>query len=365
MIPISSVRIGDLEERSVLEVLRSGHLTQGRVVAELESAFAGVCGCRHVVAVNNGTSALIATLRALGIGPGDEVVTSPFTFVATANAILNVGATARFADIGDDFNVDVDAVRAAVTPKTRAIMPVHLYGQTADMPQLADLARQVDVAVIEDAAQAHGAAIGGRLAGSFGVGCFSLYATKNVYAGEGGLISTNDEALADQLRVMRNQGMRNRYEYVMVGENFRMTDVHAAIALPQLQSIEERTQRRRDNASTLNDGLRGVPGLVLPQEVPGRRHVWHQFTVRVTPAAAMTRDELSETLTAAGVGSAVYYPRTIPDYEAYRQHPRVQHGEFPNARRAAREVLSLPVHPWLSEGELSKIVDSVRGALRA
>src|SRR4051794_571042 len=233
------------------------------------------------------------------------------------------------------------------------------------MPRLADLAQQVGVAVIEDAAQAHGAAIGGRLAGSVGVGCFSLYATMNVYAGEGGLISTNDDTIADRLRVLRNQGMRSRYEYVMVRETFRMTDVHAAIALPQLQSIEERTQRRRDNAATLNDGLRGVPGLLLPQEVPGRRHVWHQFTVRVTSSAATTRDDLSEALAAVGVGSAVYYPRTIPDYEAYRQHPRIQQGEFPNARRAAREVLSLPVHPWLSDGELSKIVDSVRGALRA
>src|SRR3954452_7110593 len=245
VIPISSVRVGDLEERAVLEVLRSGHLTQGRVVEQLESAFADVCGCHHVVAVNNGTSALIATLRVLGIGPGDEVVTSPFTFVATANAILNVGATVRFADIGDDFNVDVDAVRAAVTPKTRAIMPVPLYGQTADMPRLADLAQQVGVAVIEDAAQAHGAAIGGRLAGWFGVACFSLYANKDVFPCEGGLISPNDAALADQLRVIRNQGMRNRHEYVMVGENFRMTDVHAAIALPQLPAVEGLTQRRR------------------------------------------------------------------------------------------------------------------------
>lgn len=365
MIPISTVRLDEATEALVLAVLRSGHLTQGKIVEQLESSFADVSGCRHVVAVNSGTSALIAALRVLGVGPGDEVVTSPFTFVATVNAILNVGATVRFADIGPDFTLDPEAVRAAMNPLTRVIMPVHLYGQPADMVAITKVAESAGVAIVEDAAQAHLATVGGRAAGSFGVGCFSLYATKNVCAGEGGLVTTDDDRIAEQVRILRNQGMRTRYDYVMVGDNYRMSDVHAAIALAQLSTLEQRTRRRADNAARLRDGLRGTPGLMVPEEMPGRRHVWHQFTVRVTADASLPRDDLAERLTAAGIGSAVYYPRTILDYAIYRGHPRVEQGDFPMARRAAAEVLSLPVHPWVSDSDVDEIIDSVREALGA
>ncbi|HET6815617.1 MAG TPA: DegT/DnrJ/EryC1/StrS family aminotransferase [Mycobacteriales bacterium] len=364
MIPVSLVRLDDAEEQLVLEVLRSGQLTQGRVVADLEAAFAQLTGTRHVVAVNSGTTALVAALRVLGIGPGDEVITSPFTFAASVNAILSVGATARLVDIGSDFNIDAELVRAAVTERTRALLPVHLYGQMADMPAVEEVARSAGVAIVEDAAQAHGASIEGRPAGSFGLGCFSLYATKNLFAGEGGLISTDDDELADRLRVLRNQGMRDRYDFVMPGENYRMTDVHAAIALPQLQRFHERTQKRQSNAKRLAAGLTGIEGLTVPEPLRGRRHVWHQFTIRVTKDAPVSREEVAQRLAAANVGSAVYYPRAIVDYDCYARHPRVMPGEFPEARRAAQEVLSLPVHPWLTSADLDHVIESVREAVR-
>ncbi len=239
---------------------------------------------RHAVAVTNGTIALVAAMQALGLEPGDEVVTSPFTFVATLNAILECGAVARFADIDPrTFTVDADAVADAITPRTRALMPVHIYGQAADMARIAPLAADRGLVVVEDAAQAHGATVDGRAVGSFGVGCFSFYATKNVTSGEGGMITTDDDLLADTLRVLRNEGMRARYEYERAGHNYRLTDVQAAIAIPQLAHLAESNERRRANAARLDEGLAGIPGLLTPLVAPGRTHVFHQYTVRVTP----------------------------------------------------------------------------------
>ena len=241
VIPISKVDVRDAEPL-VLEVLRSGALAQGPVVERLERAFAEVVGVRHAVAVNNGTTALVAALQVLGLRPGDEVVTSPFTFAATLNAILEAGATARFADIDEaDFAIDPAAVEAVVGDRTAVLMPVHLYGQTADMGPLTAIARRHGLHVVEDAAQAHGAAYEGRGAGSFGLGCFSFYATKNLTTGEGGMITTSDDALADRLRVLRNQGMRERYRYELAGHNYRMTDLHAAVGLPQVARTAEQT----------------------------------------------------------------------------------------------------------------------------
>jgi perosamine synthetase len=365
VIPVSSVRVGPTAESLVLEVLRSGQLTQGPMVQRLEDQFAAVCGCKHAVAVNNGTSALVAALEILGVGPGAEVITSPFTFVATANAILRVGATVRFADIGSDFNIDPAAAAALVNDRTAAVMPVHLYGQMADVATLLQLLPRQDVAIVEDAAQAHGALLDGRAAGSFGIGCFSLYATKNVAAGEGGLITTNDDHIAERLRVMRNQGMRRRYAYEVVGDNLRLSDVHAAIAIPQVERLSELTEARRRNADRLIEGLRGTPGLTLPQEIGGRRHVWHQFTVRVTHAAHLDRDGLAAALADRGVGTGIYYPNALVDYPIYTEHPRVSCDDVPNARQAAHEVLSLPVHPDLADEDVDRIIDAVRGALHA
>jgi len=249
VIPITVVSVGPEEEKLVLEVLRSGHLAQGPVVEEFESRFAAAHDVGHAVAVNNGTSALVATLEALGIGPGDEVITSPFTFGATLNAILESGATARFADIDENCCLDPDATEHLIGPRTRVIMPVHLYGLPADMPRFERLAAEHGLGLVEDAAQAHGARVGGRAVGSFGIGCFSFYATKNITSGEGGMVTTNDEEVADRLRVLRNQGMRARYQYELAGHNYRLTDLQAAIALPHLLRLGAVNDSRRANAA--------------------------------------------------------------------------------------------------------------------
>jgi dTDP-4-amino-4,6-dideoxygalactose transaminase len=336
-------------EQLVLDVLRSGRIAQGPMVARLEAGFAALCGVDHAIAVTNGTVALVAALQALGIGPGDEVVTSPFTFAATLNAILECGAVARFADIDPrTFTVDPAAVADAITPRTRVLMPVHLYGQAADMARIASLAAERGLALVEDAAQAHGATIGGRAVGSFGLGSFSLYATKNVTSGEGGMLTTDDSLLADSLRVLRNEGMRDRYRYERIGHNYRLTDVQAAIAIPQLVHLTESNERRRINAAQLDRGLAGL---------------FHQYTVRLTRDARLDRDELARRLAENGVETGVYYPRVVHDYECYRSHPGVVITPVPVAARAAREVLSLPVHPRLSATDVDRVVDVIRRAL--
>ena len=365
MIPVSTVRLDADVERRVLEVLRSGHLAQGPVVARLEELMAGVAGTSHAVAVSNGTVSLLAALQALGVGPGDEVITSPFTFVATLNAILHTGATARFADIDpDDFLLRPDAVEALVTSNTRAVMPVHLYGQMADMGAIDVLAGRHELGIVEDAAQAHGASCDGRPAGSYGVGSFSLYATKNVTTGEGGVVTTDDAEVADTVRLLRNQGMRARYDYVLPGHNLRLTDLQAAVGVPQLERLEQINDARRANAARLDEGLAGIEGLTTPVERPGRRHVYHQYTVRIDDRARLDRDRLGEALAERGVGSGVYYPRVVFDYACFAEHPRVVVGDdVSTARSVAGQVLSLPVHPHLSAEEVDAVIAAVRDAL--
>lgn len=364
MIPVTVVKTGPEQEALVLEVLRSGQLAQGALVERFEDEFARLHGVGHAIAVNNGTTALVAAMKAHDLGPGDEVVTSPFTFVATLNAILDTGATARFADIGDDFNVRPDAVEAVTNDRTRVLMPVHLYGLVADMDPITELARQRDLAVVEDAAQAVAATYRGRAAGSFGTGCFSLYATKNVSTGEGGMITTDDDELADRLRVTRNQGMRQRYEYVLAGNNYRLTDLAAAVGIPQLSSIDEMTRRRTENADFYRHALADVPGLLLPPPVPpDRRHVYHQFTVRITDDAPVRRDQFVDDLRAAGVGSGIYYPRVVFDYDCYRDRPDVVSDDVPDAFRIAGQVVSLPVHQHLTDADRDAVAAAVRKVL--
>ncbi len=359
-IPFVSVHVGPEEERLVLEVLRSGQLAQGPMVSRLEEAFASAVGVRHAVAVTSGTTALIAALRVLDIGPGDTVITSPLTFGATLNAILDTGATARFVDIADDFTLDPDAVAEAIDDSTRALLPVHLYGLPADMERLGRLAADHGLALVEDAAQAIGATVAGRPVGSSGLGCFSLYATKNVMSGEGGMITLDDEALAERLRILRNQGMVSRYEYVMKGYNWRMTDLAAAVGVAQMARLGDVTAARRANAAGLAERLAGLDGLILPDDAPGRRHVYHQFTVRVTDAAPVDRDELADRLGREGIGTGVVYPRLVFDYPCFRNDPKVLTGELPRASRIVDEVLSLPVHPGVDESHLDRIATAVR-----
>jgi dTDP-4-amino-4,6-dideoxygalactose transaminase len=363
VIRISAPSLGEREEALVLGVLRSGRLVRGPMVERFEAAVAAAAGAPQAIAVDNGTNALIAALLAHGIGAGDEVVTAPFTFVATLNAVLHVGATPRFADIGDDFNLDPASLEEVITSRTRAVMPVHLYGCPASMDAIERVADRHRLVVVEDAAQALGARCGERPVGATNTASFSFYATKNVTTGEGGVVTTHDDRVADTLRVLRDQGQRGAYDYERPGFNFRLSELAAAIGVAQMERLGEFLDARRRNAHRLREGLEGIPGLVLPHEPPGRRHVYHQFTVRVTEDARCTRDELAEALQALGVESRVFYPRPVYDYACFRGHPRMGTPETPRAEAAAREVLSLPVHPTLTDDDLEHIVLAVRKVL--
>lgn len=363
MIPISRVVVDEETEQLVLQVLRAGQLAQGPMVARFEEHCKEMAGTAHAVAVNNGTTALEIALQALEIGPGDEVITTPFTFAATINAIVHSGAEVRFADVLDDYTIDPAGIEAVVNERTKAIMPVHLYGLPADMKAIKAIADRHGLAIIEDAAQSHGATIDGQPVGGYGLGCFSFYATKNLSTGEGGVVTTNDDALAERLRILRNQGMRARYVYEMPGHNYRMMDLVAALAISQFAKRDAMEAARRANADRLSKGLSDIDGLVVPFEPEGRRSVWHQYTVRLLPDAPITRDELVAGLLERGVGAGVYYPKSAYDYDCYRTHPRIHTVECPRSDEFARSVASLPVHQHLTDDELTTIVSATREVL--
>jgi len=367
MIPITVVKVGAEEEALVLQVLRSGMLAQGAMVQRFEEHCREMTGAAHAVAVNNGTTALVVALEALQLQPGDEVVTSPFTFVATLNAILEAGATARFADISDtDFNLDPSTLPTVLTDRTKVLMPVHLYGQAADMAPIAAVADQRGLAIVEDAAQAHGAHYGDRPVGTYGQATFSFYATKNLHSGEGGAVTTNDDVLADRLRLLRSHGMRARYQYELAGHNYRLSDLAAAVAIPQFDRLPSIIDARTVNAEYFNHHLSGLDGVTTPVTVAGRTHAWHQYTLRITADSPVRRDEVLKRLNAAGIGAGIYYPKAVYDYECYRSHPAVRIGAgSPVAECVAGEVISLPVHQHLTEGERDRVVSSVHAAVRA
>lgn len=363
-IPISRPFIGEEEKQAVAEVLDSGMLVQGPKTAALEERFAALVGTRHAVATSSGTTALHLALLAHGIGRGDEVITTPFTFMASASSILFTGATPVFVDIDErSFNMNPELLEALVTPRTKAIMPVHLYGLPCDMDPILAVAKRHGLAVIEDAAQAVGATYKGRLAGSFGTGCFSLYATKNIMCGEGGMITTDDDDVAERCRMLRNHGSKRRYYHEMLGYNFRMMDLCAAIGLVQMDRLEGFTSRRRANAAYLNQHLTRV---VTPSCDPGSKaactpewgHVWHQYTVRLPDATPEERDAAVQRLQDAGIGCGVFYPLPVN-----RQAPIAAVGgaaaHVPVAERTAQQVFSLPVHPLVSEEDLEYIVRAV------
>jgi dTDP-4-amino-4,6-dideoxygalactose transaminase len=359
MIPISKPFIGDAEKQAVMDVLESGMLVQGPRTAMLEEKFAAVCGVRYAIATSSGTTALHIALLAHGIGVGDEVITTPFTFIASVNSIIYAGAKPVFVDIEEDtFNINPELIEAAITPRTKALMPVHLFGYPCNMDAILDIARRHNLVVIEDSAQAIGADYKGKVVGSFGTGCFSLYATKNIMSGEGGIITTDDETIAQRCQMLRSHGMRRRYYHEILGFNFRITDLHAAIGAAQLDRLEDFTSRRRANAEYLNTHIRSV---ATPQVKPGYRHVWHQYTVRVKAdqgAPGSARDAAINQLTEAGVGSGIFYP--VPANKQAHLHDMGLGGEsLPVAEQAAQEVLSLPVHPLLSQSDLETIVREV------
>jgi dTDP-4-amino-4,6-dideoxygalactose transaminase len=353
MINIAKPLIGPEEKQAVLEVLDSGILAQGPRVKAFEHAFAEMCGVEYAIATSSGTTALHTTLLAHGIGDGDEVITSPFTFIASANSILYVGARPIFVDIDPQtFNINPTLIETAVTTRTKALMPIHLFGLSCDMDPILEIARRYDLVIIEDACQSHGAVYKGRTVGSFGTGTFSLYPTKNITSAEGGMITTNDPVVAENCRVIRQHGMRRRYYHDDLGFNFRMTDVHAAIGLAQLKKIEQFNQARIRNAEILSSRLRGITPPCLPQD---SKHVYHQYTIRVPGGR---RDALLEHLTGRQIGTGVYYPVPIHK-QAYYQLKLGYNLTFPESEKAADEVLSLPVHPGLTDADLETIIQAV------
>jgi perosamine synthetase len=353
MIPVSKPYIGEAEKQAVMEVLDSGMLAQGPRTAKFEERFAQVCGVKHAVATSSGTTALHIALLAHGIGEGDEVITTPFTFIASANSILFTGAQPVFVDIQPDtFNLDPELIERAITPKTKAIMPVHLYGYVCDMDALQAIADKHGLVIIEDACQAVGASYKDKKAGSFGTGCFSLYATKNVMSGEGGMITTNDDVIAEQCRLLRSHGMKRRYYHDMLGFNFRMTDLCAAIGLVQLDRLEDFTAKRRANAAYLNSKIESV---ITPQVKENYGHVFHQYTVRVD--GGRDRDAAVKQLSEAGIGTGVFYP--VPAHQQGYMRDIVGDVQLPVAEQLAKEVISLPVHPQLSQTDLETIATEV------
>jgi len=271
---------------------------------------------------------------------------------------LEAGGTVRFADISyDDFCVNPQSVKSLINKKSKVLMPVHLYGQCADMNHLMSIAGDAGLKMVEDAAQSHGAKFEGRAAGTFGLGCFSLYATKNLTSGEGGLITTNDDALAERLRILRNQGMKERYKYEMIGHNYRLTDVHAAIAVPQVAKMYDIALKRSENAAALNEGLSKLETLRLPQQLAGRSHVWHQYTVVLTDRAPLNRDEFIAKMAEAGIACGAYYPKLAFDYDCFRNDSRVVIDDVPVATEIAKNCVSLPVHQHLTPAEIAEIVE--------
>lgn len=358
MIPIAKPLIAQEEMDGVMEVMRSGMIAEGPRVKEFEDTFAKYIGVDHAIAVNSGTAALHIALQARGIGEGDEVITTPFSFIATANSVLYTGAKPVFADIQPDtFNIDPEDIKLKITHRTKAILPVSLYGHPAEMGGILDIAEDYGLAVIEDACQAHGALFKGRMSGSFDVGCFSFYPTKNMTAGEGGMITCSDAKLAEKARMIRSHGSKVRYYHEMLGYNMRMTDIGAAIGLAQLKKVDGFNRKRIENAEYLSGLLKGADGIVTPTVRPYCRHVFHQYTLRVTGAYPLSRDELSQKLNKDGIGNSVFYPVPIHRQQLYRE---LGYDEaHPLAEQAAKEVISLPVHPSITREDIEIIAKKV------
>lgn len=358
-VPIAKPIIGEEEIENVVEVLKSGMIAQGPKVEEFEQRFAEWVGAEYGIAVNSGTAALHVALLSCGIGEGDEVITTPFTFIASGNSILYTGAKPVFGDIDlKTYTLDPNSIEDLITENTKAIMPVQLYGQSADMEKINEIAEKYGLIVIEDAAQAHGATCNGKKVGSMGdMSCFSFYPTKNMTTSEGGIITTDDEDLAENAKVFRAHGASVRYHHDEIGYNFRMTDISAAIGLAQLDKIDEFNDKRIENAAYLNEGLKDVDGVITPYCAPDSRHVYHQYTIRVEKG---DRDDWVDSINECGVGTGIHYP--IPLYNQPIYKTLEIKGNCPNAELAADNVISLPVHPSLTKEDLDQVIGAVKKA---
>lgn len=363
MINICNPIIEAEEIEAVIKVLKSGTIAHGPRTAELEENFAKFCGVKYAVAFNSGTAAIHAGLYSLGVKGGDEVITTPFTFVATANPIIMQNAKVVFTDVSEeDFNLDPREVVRKVTSKTKAIIPVDLYGQIYKYNEIKEIAENNNLKILEDACQAHGAEHNRKMAGSFGdIGAFSLYATKNMMSGEGGLITTNDDEIVEMCKRFRHHGQseKTRYEYWDLGYNYRITDLCAAIALEQLKKIDKFNDKRISNAQKLSAGLTGIKGIILPRVRKNNKHVFHQYTIRITDDFKSSRDEFIKYLKENGIGCGVYYPKPLHLHPHFRKMG-YKEGNFPIAEKLAKQVVSLPVHPKLSIDDIEFIIDKIQ-----
>lgn len=344
----------------IRKVIQSSAFAGGPFVAEFESAFAAYCGCQHAIGVGNGTEALWLALLASGVGPGDEVITSPMTFMATAEAISYCGATPVFVDIDPQtYTISPTGIEDAITPRTKAIIPVHLFGQTADMDPILEIARKHGLLVLEDAAQAHGAEYKGRRAGSIGdIGSFSFYPGKNLGAfGEAGALVTNDARLAESIRILRDHGQVRKYHHTMIGWNGRMDGIQGAVLSIKLRHLDKANELRRKHAEHYTAALRGLDEIVTPLEATHSRHVYHVYAIRVRD-----RDAVMRTLNQDGVGCGIHYPVPIHLQEAYR-YLGFKRGAYPVAEQCADEFLSLPMYPELTEEQVELAIASVAHAV--
>lgn len=358
MINIAKPIITNEEIEAVTETLKSGMIAQGSKVDSFQKEFSKFVDAKYGIATSSGTTALHTALLALGIKKGDEVITTPFTFAATANSIVYTQAKPVFSDINPKtYNLDPEKIEEQITDKTKAIMPVHLYGQPADMDPIMKIAKYYDLSVIEDAAQAHGAMYNNQPVGSIGsMGCFSFYPTKNMTTSEGGMVTTNDKKLEEQASMIRAHGESNRYNHVMLGYNFRMTDIAASIGLVQLKHINEFNDKRIANAKYLTEGLKDIDGITTPEKLSNVKHVYHQYTISVSE----NRDKFQEYLKNEGVGTGIHYPAVIYKQGYYQDQGYV--GDCPNAEKASQHVLSIPVHPSLTQDDLDIVIETIKKA---
>ncbi|NJE30334.1 DegT/DnrJ/EryC1/StrS family aminotransferase [Thermococcus sp. 18S1] len=359
-IPIAKPLIGDEEINAVAEVLKNGMLAHGKEVEAFEREFADYLGAKHGIAVANGTAALDVALKALKIGPGDEVITTPFTFIASATSILFQGARPVFADIDPKtHNLDPNEVLEKITDKTKAILVVHLYGQPANMKVFTEIAEDYNLYLIEDCAQAHGAKFEGRKVGTFGhIAAFSFYPTKNMTTGEGGMVVTNDDELARRAKLIRSHGQAEKYLHVELGYNLRTTNMAGAIGRIQLRKLDEWNRIRNENAEKLSEGIRKINGLTPPYVDPRVYHVFHQYVIRVEDEFSLSRDELMTKLRERGIGTAVHYPMPV-HWQPLFQKLGYEKDCCPNAIEASKRVLSLPVHPAVSEEDIGYILETL------
>lgn len=362
-VPITSVVLDEAEIEAVVSVLRSGRLREGAVCREFEERFAAEAGARYAVSASSGTAALHLAYAAL-LEPGDEVLVPAFTFIATASMVVMAGAIPVFCDVDPrTFTLDVEDARRRITRRTRAIAPVHLFGNPADVSAVHDLASAHGLRIVWDAAHALGARYRGHGLGEFGnVVCFSFYPSKNITTGEGGMATTNDDELAARLRLLRSHGAAGKYRHTLLGFNYRLTDVMAALGLRQLDKLDNWIRCRRANAAALTEGLGGVKGITTPREQPGGEHCFNVYSVLVdAEVAGCDRDELGRRLATAGVETAVHYPRALHDQPALA--PYAGDAPRPVSRELCRRILALPVHPGLDAGDINRVVETMRAAV--